>query len=326
MTVKAQASDAATVYRGRPGFEGANIHTWIGFKHFMYQLEEAALEYCRQHDLSPQRLFQERGLCLETVAARVRLLHPLHMDDRIQIEVRPDPRAVAGELALAIEMFVEADDGERSKALTGKMQLLLRSDTGEPAPAGLPPEIAALTHPAIDRTAKQPAPAIDLPAGVSPADAERILPDLLRSAHGNAFVWPWRIPYFYCHYTQRLHYSGYVRLMEEVVDRFLAERGISIRTMLDSRNWIPVVSEARIEILHEARLEETVYTVFTLEDIVKEMSHTARVDWYVFRAGAVDRTATGRISHAYVGIEGRSEGQLVAFDAATIAALRGMPA
>jgi len=323
--VETQASDAVTVYRGRPGFEGANIQTWIGFKHFMYQLEEAALEYCRQHDLGPQRLFQEHGLCLETVAARVRLLHPLHMDDRIQIEVRPDPRAVAGELALAIEMFVEAG-GEPSKALSGKMQLLLRSDTGAPAPASLPPEFAALTHPAIDRAAKQPAPSIDLPAGVSPADAERILPDLLRSAHGNAFVWPWRILYFYCHYTQRLHYSGYVRLMEEVVDRFLAERGISIRTMLDSRNWIPVVAEARIEILREARLEEIVYTVFTLEDILKEISYTARVDWYIFRDGGLIRTATGRISHGYVGIAGRSGGQLVTFDAATIAALLGVPA
>ncbi len=323
--MKAQVSDAVTVYRGRPGFEGANIHTWIGFKHFMYQLEEAALEYCRQHDLSPQRLFQKHGLCLETVAARVRLLHPLHMDDCVQIEVRPDPRAIAGELGLAVEMFVEAD-GDRSKALTGKIQVLLRSDSGEPAPASLPSELAALTHPAIDRTAKQPAPAIDLPAAVGPADAERILPDLLRSAHGNAFVWPWRIPYFYCHYTQRLHYSGYVRLMEEVVDRFLADRGISIRTMLDSRNWIPVVSEARIEILREVRLEDTVYTVFTLEDIVKEISYTARVDWYVYRGGGLMRTATGHISHAYIGIESRSEGQLVTFDAATIAALRGMPA
>ncbi len=51
MSVEARHSDAVTVHTGRPGFEGANIHTWIGFKHFMYQLEEATLEYCRQHAL-----------------------------------------------------------------------------------------------------------------------------------------------------------------------------------------------------------------------------------------------------------------------------------
>ena len=93
--------------------------------------------------------------------------------------------------------------------------------------------------------------------------------------------------------------------------------------MLETRKWIPVVSEARIEILREALLEEIVYTVFTLEDILKEIVFTARVDWYVLRGGELMRTATGRINHGYVGIEGRSEGGLVTFDEATLAALRG---
>jgi acyl-CoA thioesterase FadM len=323
VAVETRPSETATIYVGHPGFEGANIHTWIGFKHFMYQLEEAALEYCRQHGLSPQELFQEYGVCLETVEARVRLLHTLHMDDRIQIEVRTDPRGVPGELALALELFVDRA-GARRKALTGKVRLLLRTDDGDPAPRRASVELAALMHPSIHRSARQSAPAVSVPADVAPADAERTLPGLLRSAHGNAFVWPWRIPYFYCHYTRRLHYSGYIRLMEEVVDRFLADRGISIRTMLESRNWIPVVSGAELEILDEARLEETVYTVFTLDEILKAITFTARVDWYVYRDGALIRTATGRINHGYVGIEGRSGGQLVTFDATTMAALRGV--
>ena len=318
-------SETATMYRGRPGFEGANIHTWIGFKHFMYQLDEASLDYCRQHGLSPQHLFQQFGLCLETVEARVRLLETLHMDDRIQVEVRRAPYERSRELGLAVEMFVDRN-GERRKALTGRLQLLLRTDGADPGRHTVPAEPATLVHPTIDRRSKQSAPEIDLLSCVNAAAAARMLPDLLRTAHGNSFVWPWRIPYFYCHYTERLHYSGYVRLLEEVVDRFLAERGISIGTMLKRHNWIPVVSEARIEILREALLEETIYTVFTLEDIMKSIAYTARVDWYVFREGALIRTATGRITHGYVGIEGRSGGQLVTFDEATMAALRQVPA
>jgi len=320
MSVDVLTSGPVTVYAGRPGFEGANIHTWIGFKHFMYQIEEAALEYCRAHALSPQRLFQEHGICLETVEARVRLLHTLHMDDRVEVEVRPDKRAVPGELALAVEMFVEAE-GERRKALTGKVQLLLRGSASATAQTGLPAEALALLHPAIDRSARHPAHDVSLPAAESADRGD--MASLMRTAHANAFVWPFRIPYFYCHYTDRLHYSGYVRLMEEVVDRFLADRGISIRTMLESRNWIPVVSEARLEILREALLEETAYTVFTVEDIMKDITFTARIEWYVVRAGEVIRTATGRITHGYVAIEDRSTGQLATFDAQTIAALRG---
>lgn len=315
-----EATAALTVHAGRPGFEGANIHTWIGFKHFMYQMEEAALAYCREYGLAPQRLFQEQGLCLETVEARARLLHQLHTDDRIEIEVR-DARSAAGELPLALEMFV-LKDGARHKALTGRLHLLLRRDDEGDA-RDLPADLAALAHARVRRVSRQAAPPVELPAGLDAAAAAQELPERLRRAHGNAFVWPFRIPYFYCHYTRRLHYSGYVRLMEEVVDRFLAARGISIRTMLDSRNWIPVVSDARVEILDEALLEETVYVVFTLEDILKDITYSARVDWYVWRPEGLLRTATGRINHGYVGIEGRSGGGLVTFDAPTLTALRG---
>ena len=31
----------------RPRYEGANIRTWIGFKHLMYLAEEAVLEWLR---------------------------------------------------------------------------------------------------------------------------------------------------------------------------------------------------------------------------------------------------------------------------------------
>jgi acyl-CoA thioesterase FadM len=310
----------ATLYRGRPGFEGANIHTWIGFKHFMYQLEEAALDHARQLGLRPQRLFQDHGLCLETVAARARLLETLHMDDAVDVEVRRD-RDVPGELALAVEMFVDRPTGRR-KALNGRVSLLLRADG--PATPALPPEAEALRHPVIARESSQRAPAIGFPGGATHAEARDGLPSALRAAHGgNAFVWPWRIPYFYCHYTTRLHFSGYVRLMEEVVDRFLADRGLSIGRILETRNWIPVVSDARLEILDEALLEETIYTVLTVEAITKAITWNARLDWYVWRAGTLLRTATGRITHGYVGIEGRSAGSLVTFDAETLRALQG---
>ncbi|MBV8821091.1 MAG: thioesterase family protein, partial [Acidobacteriaceae bacterium] len=131
-----------------------------------------------------------------------------------------------------------------------------------------------------------------------------------------------RIPYFYCHYSQRIQHSGYVRIMEEIVERFLAARGISVRTMLEQRQWIPVVVEARVDLLREALMEETLYTVYRVEEILKEMVYTARMDCYLVRDGELLQTATGRITHGYGKLEGRSGGALVAFDPATVAALR----
>ena len=140
---------------------------------------------------------------------------------------------------------------------------------------------------------------------------------------GNAIVWRWRIPYFYCHFSERIQHSGYLRLMEEVVDLFLAQRGISIRTMLEGRRWIPVVPRARGEILREAYLEEEIVTVFTVEGIFKDLTYTARMDCYVPRGDGLVRTATGTITHGYAVVLDRRDWELVAFDAETLAGLRG---
>jgi len=49
----------------RPRFEGANIRTCIGFKHLLYMVEEAILQWFREHGPGPQYLFHEHGLELE---------------------------------------------------------------------------------------------------------------------------------------------------------------------------------------------------------------------------------------------------------------------
>ncbi len=127
-------------------------------------------------------------------------------------------------------------------------------------------------------------------------------------------MWKWRIPYFYCHFTERLQHSGYLRLMEEVVDRFLASRGISIQTMLETRRWIPVVPNARLEILSEALMEETIYTVYTVKHIFKDVTYTSRMDCYVPRNNMLVHTATGQITHGYAEILNRRDWALINFD------------
>ena len=139
-------------------------------------------------------------------------------------------------------------------------------------------------------------------------------------------VWKWRIPYFYCHFTERIQQSGYLRIMEEVVDLFLADRGISIRRMLTDQKWIPVVPQARVEILREALMEEELYTVFTVEDVFKDLTYTARMDCYVLRGDELVQTATGRITHGYALILDRHAWEVVPFDERTLAAFRGEPA
>jgi acyl-CoA thioesterase FadM len=137
----------------------------------------------------------------------------------------------------------------------------------------------------------------------------------------NAFGWRWRVPYFYCHFNERLQMSGYLRIMEETEDLFLADRGLPIKQVLDTRRWIPVVTQSRISLLDEAIMEEELYTVYTVEDIFKDLLYTARMDCYVIRDGALVQTATGSITHGYLHEHAPDQWQMATMDVSAVAAL-----
>ena len=317
--------NALTVVEKRTRFEGSNICTWIGFKHVMYLVEEAILEHFRESGWAPRDMFENHGLCLEILDSNVRILHALHMDDKVKIHVTPKSKAGESELAYGVELFVSRD-GKELKALTGKVRAQFRQDlSGVTNPVSLP-ALAPYTVPEIKRSRPGlQSTDLDLQSRgtVNPGDEliKRVVPE-----DANAFVWKWHIPYFYCHFTERIQHSGYLRLMEEVVDLFLADRGISIWNMLETKKWIPVVPSASVEILQEAYMEETLYTVYTVEDIFKDATYISRMDCFVQRGNSLIKVATGRITHGYAVIENRKDWSLVALDEKTLQALRGKSA
>jgi acyl-CoA thioesterase FadM len=312
---------------GRPRFEGSNICSWIGFKHVMYLLEEAVLDHLRQRGPGPRELYERHGLGVDIVESDVRILTALHLDDQVRTEVSELADDGDGEWALRVESYLDRPDGSAPvKAVSAKLRVVLRAEDDEADP---PPELAGYTVARIDRSVGRPVPptAPDL-AG---------LPFLRTGAAGatgelpvvgtpDGIAWRWRVPYFYCHFSDRLQHSGYLRLMEEVVDLFLASRGISIRTMLDRHRWIPVVPRAGVSLLREVRMEDELVIVFTVEEVFKDLTYTARMDCYADRGGELLPTATGRITHGYAVIENRRDWSLVPFDGPTAAALRGRPA
>ncbi|MEV6521561.1 thioesterase [Longispora sp. NPDC051575] len=320
-TLTSALLDTTTTVRVRPRYEGSNICTWIGFKHVNYLVEEAVLEHFRQSGTPARALFEDHALCVDLVSLDTRILHALHMDDEATATVVPATKAADDELAFAVTLTVERG-GEVLKAVVSKVRVALRLDErdgpGDPAPAALSPYVTT----DIARPASSPVPLVG-PLGVNrgTSGGDPVLAQL--TAGRNAFAWRWRIPYPYCHFTQRLQMSGYLRQMEEVVDLFLAERGISIRTLLTDRNWIPVVPRSTIELVGEALMEEDLYTVFTVEDVFKDFTYTARMDCFVVRDGELVLTATGSITHGYAVIENRRDWSLVGFDDTVLAALRG---
>jgi len=313
----------------RPRFEGSNINTWIGFKHVMYMLEEALLDTMRKNGLVPRTLYEDHGLCFEIVDSDAKILTACHMDDVVSITVSPSEKVSdRGDFTFKVVASVNRH-GKEVKAVSATMRALFKLDKSVERAPSASDFLRSAIHRKIQRcapvsvatTGSAAAAVFSKERGVSGVDEVigAVVPE-----QANAFVWKWHIPYFYCHFNDRLQHSGYLRLMEEVVDLFLADRGISIRTMMNTRDWIPVVPHAQISILQEAEMEETLYTVYTVEDVFKGTTYTSRMDCYVPRAGQLIHTATGKITHGYAKIHDRRDWSLVEFDQATIDALNNV--
>lgn len=306
----------------RPRYEGNNICTWIGFKHVNYLVEEAVLEHFRAAGLASRRLYEDFGLGVDLVAIDTRILNAFHLDDVGIATVRPTVADGSDKLTFAVTIV---KDGGETKDVTAKVTVALRKDSYIEPTDDYPADLGRFV---VDRIATaEPGAEVavldntELGAGrgTSAAD-DPVLRHL--TAGRNSFGWKWRIPYPYCHNNERLQMSGYLRQMEEVVDLFLADRGISIKTLLDDRRWIPVVPHSKIEFLDEALMEEDLYTVYTVEEIFKDFTYRSRMDTYVVRDGRLVQTSTGTITHGYAVIENRRDWKLVPFDQRVLDAFR----
>ncbi len=279
----------------RPRYEGANIRSWVGFKHFMYLLEEAVLDWFRKNVVGARQLYCDHGLGLEIIDSSVQLPRVLHLDDEVRADVVPVSRGRFN------ATFYVQRGGREVPVLHGKVTVELVREVDPPQARPLAPvSWARLVPEPVDEIA------VADPSWPGPS---------------SGWVWSWRAPYFYCHFSDRVQHSGYIRALEEVVDRFLAERGISVAQQLRERAWIPVVSRARVQMLAAAHMEEVVHTTFVVDDILRGTLFDGRMDCYVERAEGVVHTATARILHGYAVSRGPDAGSMAMLDAGVIEAL-----
>jgi acyl-CoA thioesterase FadM len=305
-----------TVLSGTPAYEGANIRTWIGFKHFMYLVEAAVLKHFRDNGLGARELYHRHGIGLEIVDCSVQLPHVLEVDDDVEVVVEPAARQKPGHGAAFTAQILVQDGDEKAIALKAKLRVALISEKDAPGSEPVPSELAPLVLPEVAALADAPGDSLSIPDGAEVAD-------VLTPPGSGSYLWSWRAPYFYCHYSDRVQHSAYVRAMEEVVDRFLHDRGLGVGKLLDERGWIPVVSRARVRLVADAHMEETVHTVFTVQDFLKDISYTATFDCYVRRGDELVHTATGTIMHGYAVSRGPDAGTVAVLDEATQDAMLG---
>ncbi|MET9263814.1 thioesterase [Amycolatopsis sp. NPDC004079] len=296
--------ERAITATARPRYEGANIRTWIGFKHFMYLAEDAVLEWFRQNGFAPGSLYHRHGLGLEIVDSSVLLPAVLDVDDSVAAEVRRQTPS-----RFAVRLRVRRAGGEEV-ALRGKLTVALVRERDAPGDRPPPAELAPLAVSAVDDLAER----VEHPAGTDEEVSALLAP---------AFRHSFRASYVYCHYSDRVQHSAYVRTLEDVVDRFLHSRGLSVSRMLAERGWIPVVSKARVTLTADAHMDEIVHTAFQVRDVLKETTYDATMDCYVRRGPRLLRVAAARIQHGYAISRGEQAGTLARLDPGVLGALTG---
>lgn len=289
-TMPGTGPGTTTVVALRPRMGSANIRTWIGFKEFMALSQEAVLEWFRQRDLGPQRLFHEHGLELRVRDSSVLLPTVLQADDVVRGSVER-----TGPDRFSVRLSTGA--GERS-VLRGKVTVALEpaafAETAVRTPDGLGTMVA------------------DGPAGHgTPEDP------------GGAFGWEAPVRYFQCHYSSEAAHAAYVALMEEAVDRYLHHVGLSVPALLDERGWIPVVSRARVRATGPARMDDVVRTTFAVDDIVGGRAFDGRMTCTVTGPEGTRTVASGSILHGYAISRGPAAGELAELDGPTADALQG---
>lgn len=296
-----------TVLEGRPRYEGANIRTWVGFKHFMYLVEEAVLAWLRDNGAGARELFHDYGLGAEIVDCSVQLPAVLEVDDLVRAEV-----VAASGRQLQVRLLVTREGGE-VVALRGKVTLALVPERDAPAHRTAP---APLDTYQVNELREGTARDLEVPPGLTVAD-------VLQPQGCPALLWSWRAPYFYCHFSDRVQHSGFIRCLEEVVDRFLDDRGLAVGRMLAQRSWIPVVSRARVRMLAPAHMEETVHTTFRVTDVLRSIMFDGQMDCYVQRGQTLFHVATATILHGYAISRGPEAGNLAELDAQVSRTLLG---
>ncbi|MFI1869647.1 hypothetical protein [Streptomyces jumonjinensis] len=309
-----------------PSYEGANIGTYLGFKHVNYLVEKGVIEHFRSAGLPVGELYQRFGLGFDVVSLAARLRGGLYIDDEALVRVRPVAPA-AGRPALAFEVSLTVPRGGTPRRIvTATVHAVLRLDEDArrlpdrlPVPAPLAFATVREIGPAQPGAAVPGRPAPLVSGGT--VDRDPVLDELL--AGRNGYGWRMRVPYTYTHFSERVQMSGYLRLIEEAKHRFVDARGISVSRLLSERNWIPLVTESRLEILGEAGMEEDLYTTYEVTGIFKNLQYTSRMECHVVRGGRLLRVATGAITHGYAVAENGNRARVIAWDDTVGRALRG---
>lgn len=289
-----------------PRYESATIGTWAGFSQIMALSEEAVIHWFRERNYGPALLYRDYGMRLSLTDSSVLFRNPLGTGEEVSAQITQ-----VGPRYRDVRLWTQRD-GIRHDVLQGRLTVGLVRDRA--ADAELPPDLAELAVGQIaglGTAVRSHDPAYEL-EGLASAAAAGIPAGFPRA---------WRIPYSACHSSGWMSFAAYFRVIEALVDDFMADRGLRMSNLLAERGWVPAFARARVRLLGDAGVDETLHAVYSVARAVGTGLFDGRIECYVRRGDRAVPTATAIVLHGYVLADGPAAGQVAELDPGTIAAV-----
>jgi acyl-CoA thioesterase FadM len=183
--------------------------------------------------------------------------------------------------------------GERTVVVVrSRVTVLMLRRPGDPAE--LPEELLGMAVDKIDR----------IRTAVESHDPEFEARDLDERITNDGLGWhrSWRVATHRCHYAGRVHYAGYLRILEELAEMFLADRGITTRDLIQRHGLLPMMQRVRVRVLADAYAGDRMHTTYEIHQVVGGKLFDCRFDAHVERDGRRIPTATGILLAGFTGL------------------------
>lgn len=299
--VRAPAPGRVTEVALRPRYEAANVRLRPGIRGITSLVEEAVVNWFRIRGLAPSVLYEKYRLEFSIIDCSSLLFGVVTIDDEVVASAEP-----VGPRYFNVKLTVRRGDRTAVAARCRVTVLMLRRPD---APVDLPDELVGMAVDKIDR----------IGTAVASHDPEFEARDLDARITNDALGWhrTFQVPLTICHYSGRVQYSGYLRVLEETYEQFLADQGLPAGKLVAERGWTVVVPRARVRILADAYVGDTMCATYEVHQLNARKYLDCRFDCHVQRDGRRIPVATGILLQGFAGVDD-AQGRAVELEPALV--------
>lgn len=248
----------------RPRYEHAGVGLRLGVRGLTSLAEEALVNWFRVRGISPSVLSERYGREFSVVDWSGLVAGVVSLDDEVVASAVP-----VGVRYFNVQVAVRDGDAERVALRARVTAVLVRRPGTFEEPVE---EVSGMLVDRLDDVGMER-------VGVGVAGWRRSL----------------RVPMDGCHHGGRMQHSAHVRVLTELAEAFVEDRGLPARRLLDEHGLVMIMPRMRVRLLADAYAGEVLQTGFEVHQAIGGNRLDCRFDAHVEREGRLVPVAVGML-------------------------------